>query len=126
MRFLRRCSVGNPENADECTLICCTRCHSVLGPWGRIQDMFLVGLGNGVFDLKNGRLSRVSRNWPPRETKLQMALRHVSEGAVRVERQRELVEELRSAGYTTDNAEKLLATFEQLLRLHEAHLTALI
>src|SRR5262245_41294285 len=114
-----------PRDADEQTVIRCCECHAILGRWGKIQDLFLVDLGNGEFDLNDGRISRVSR-WPAPETKLEMAFRHVKEGAVRVARQRELVKELQWGGHATDNAQRLLITFEQLQHMHEAHLEALL
>jgi hypothetical protein len=57
---------------------------------GQIQNLFLIELGDGAFDLKGGRLSRISLKRFPRESKLEMVFRHVTEGAVRVARQRDL------------------------------------
>lgn len=59
------------------------------------------------------------------ESGLQLARRHVHQGAVLVARQRELVAELRVAGRPTELAERLLDNFEALQRQHEAHLARL-
>src|SRR5262245_5945737 len=88
-----------PEDADEFSLIRCAQCDSILGQWGKIQDIFLGELGNGVFDLNDGGISEVLWQWPPRESRLEMACRHVTGGAVRVARQHNLVESLRRGGY---------------------------
>ena len=56
------------------------------------------------------------------ETELEMVQRHVREGEAHVERQREIVVELREQGHPTDMAVTLLAEFEDLLRQHKAHL----
>lgn len=56
------------------------------------------------------------------ETKLEMLRRHVREGVDHVARQRVLVARLREDGLPVEEAEALLATFEDLQRQHEAHL----
>jgi len=57
-----------------------------------------------------------------KETELEMVQRHVREGEAHVERQREIVAELRARGDRTDLAVALLAEFEDMLRQHRAHL----
>ena len=96
------------------------------GPWSQIQDLFLIELGEGVFDLKDGRLSRISLKWPPRESKLEMVFRHVTEASIRVGCQRELIERLREGRHPTDNAEKLLDSFVKLQQMHEALLETVL
>jgi hypothetical protein len=96
------------------------------GPWSQIQDPFLIELGEGVFDLKDGRLSRISLKWPPRESKLEMVFRHVTEASIRVGCKRELIERLREGRHPTDNAEKLLDSFVKLQQMHEALLEAVL
>ena len=59
------------------------------------------------------------------ETELQMVQRHVRQGEAHVARQHEIVAELRERGHPTDMAVVLLGEFEDLLRLHEAHLARL-
>src|SRR5262245_62337756 len=115
-----------PEDVQELTLIRCAKCRAVLGQWGTIQDIFLGELGNGIFDLTDGQISAVP--WQPRpfETRIQMALRHVREGAERIARQRQLVGGLRRAGYPADTAERLLAIFEETQVLHVRHLERLV
>ncbi len=56
------------------------------------------------------------------ETELEMVQRHVREGEAHVERQREIVAEVQARGEPTEMAVTLLAEFEDLLRLHKAHL----
>lgn len=58
----------------------------------------------------------------PPETELEMAERHVREGEIHVARQNELVEQLRTDGHCTRQAEELLAEFEAILTEHKAHL----
>lgn len=56
------------------------------------------------------------------ETELAMVRRHVREGGMHVARQRALVDRLKGDGLPVEEAEALLATFEELQRQHEAHL----
>ncbi|WP_459771796.1 hypothetical protein [Methylobacterium sp. CM6257] len=58
------------------------------------------------------------------ETKIEMLRRHVREGAEHVTKQRALVAQLRADGLPVEEAEALLATFEELQRQHETHLAA--
>jgi len=51
---------------------------------------------------------------------LELAERHVSEGAAHVEQQRQLVERLAHEGHYTDRSEAILAQFEDLLAMHIA------
>src|SRR5262245_18385551 len=88
-----------PKDAQEFTLIRCAECHSILGHWGKIQDIFLGELGRGAFDLTNGQINKLAQPSRKSETALEMAARHVREGALRLARQRELVERLRSGGH---------------------------
>ncbi|RWF64945.1 MAG: hypothetical protein EOS47_12670 [Mesorhizobium sp.] len=55
------------------------------------------------------------------ETRLEMLERHVLLGERHIERQREIVTEVRHRGYRTDLAEELLSLFEQMQLLHVAH-----
>jgi len=60
---------------------------------------------------------------PPRETDLEMALRHVIEAEARVLRQRSLVARLGPrGGRIAELAHTLLADFESDLAAHRAHL----
>jgi hypothetical protein len=59
------------------------------------------------------------------ETKLEIAERHVRQGREHIARQLEIIQKLRSHGYPTDGAERVLANLEHLQRLHEAHLERL-
>lgn len=56
------------------------------------------------------------------ETELEMTQRHVREGAHHVADQRALIARLRGAGLPTEDAEALLANFEDFQKHHEAHL----
>jgi len=56
------------------------------------------------------------------ETELEMVERHVREGARQVARQAEIVADLRARGYPSEIAEALLARFQEVQRLHQAHL----
>lgn len=51
---------------------------------------------------------------------LAQAERHVAEGREHVARQRALIEELREGGHDLREAARLLANFEELLRMHLA------
>ena len=115
-----------PKDAQEFTLIRCANCSAILGEWGKIQDMFIAELRDGAFDLNDGQITAIPWQPRPRETKLEMAVRHVREAAAHVSRQRELVRHLGRAGYATDNAMRLLITFEELQHMHEAHLEKMI
>ena len=59
------------------------------------------------------------------ETELQMVQRHVREGEAHVQRQGEIVAEMRERGAPTDMAISLLEQFQDILRLHKAHLAKL-
>jgi hypothetical protein len=52
------------------------------------------------------------------ETELEMAERHVREGAAHVARQKELLEQLRRDGHDDTQAEELLTVFEATLQEH--------
>jgi hypothetical protein len=56
------------------------------------------------------------------ETPLAMVRRHVRRGSQLVARQREIVEELARDRHPTSEAEKLLHLFEDIQRMHRAHL----
>jgi hypothetical protein len=56
------------------------------------------------------------------ESELEMVRRHVREGAEHVANQRALLGRLKEHDLPTEEAEVLLATFEDLQRQHEAHL----
>jgi hypothetical protein len=47
-------------------MIHCAQCHGIVGQWGKIQDIFVGKLGNGVFDLSDGRISEVCWQRHPR------------------------------------------------------------
>lgn len=59
----------------------------------------------------------------PTGAELELARRHVAEAEKAVDGQRAHVDQLRRQGYATDAAERLLATFEQVLRVMREHLT---
>jgi hemerythrin len=54
------------------------------------------------------------------ERHLAQAERHVTEGSIHVERQRELVQQLERKGQDSSGARSLLANFEDVLRMHIA------
>jgi ribosomal 50S subunit-associated protein YjgA (DUF615 family) len=56
------------------------------------------------------------------ETELEMVRRHIREGAGQLASQRFLIARMRMNGIPTEEAEALLATFEDSHRQHEAHL----
>ena len=47
---------------------------------------------------------------------LEIAIRHIAEGEIKVARQRELVAWLERGGHSTDQAEKLLKLLENIVR----------
>jgi hypothetical protein len=49
---------------------------------------------------------------------LEIAERHIAEGKVSVERQRQVVEKLADDGHQTDRAKGILAQLEELLTMH--------
>src|SRR5262245_45591096 len=98
-----------PDDPQECTLIHCGNCRTLLGKWGQIQNIFLAETEGGAFELTRGQIKSVLQRRRPCETRFEMAFRHVYESTGRVARQRELVDELRKGGFPIDNAEKLLA-----------------
>lgn len=55
------------------------------------------------------------------ESEREMADRHVGEQKDRIARQRSVIERLRLAGASTDDAIELLDTMEDLLRQMQAH-----
>jgi hypothetical protein len=57
-----------------------------------------------------------------RESALEMAQRHVTDGERHVEAQRRIIAHLRELGGATDVAEELLTEFEDLLAVHKSHL----
>ena len=59
------------------------------------------------------------------ETELEMVQRHVREGGGQVQRQSELLARLQEQGAPTAMAVILLEQFEDIQRLHKAHLTKL-
>lgn len=56
------------------------------------------------------------------ETEFEMVRRHIREGAGHLAGQRMLIARMRMSGIPTEEAETLLATFEDSQRQHEAHL----
>ena len=56
------------------------------------------------------------------ETKLQMVQRHVRQGRDTLVRQRAVIERLQVNGFATNQAEELLAEFQNMQALHEEHL----
>lgn len=56
------------------------------------------------------------------ETELDMVKRHVENGAQHIAKHRALITRLRQQDLPTDEAEALLATFEDLQREHQDHL----
>ena len=60
--------------------------------------------------------------WPMRgETDMEKAERNVRQGRKHIARQLDIIQRLRSHGYPTNGAERLLTNFEKLQLLHEAH-----
>lgn len=57
------------------------------------------------------------------ETELEMVRRHVKDGAEHIAKQRALSARLRQKGEPTEEAEALLATFEDIQNQHEDHLS---
>jgi hypothetical protein len=53
------------------------------------------------------------------ETAIETAERHLPEASLRVERQRELIADLQAEGQSTQQAERVLATFEPTQREFE-------
>ena len=60
------------------------------------------------------------------ETQLETSQRHVLEGRKHIARQFEIIDKLESNGFPTDEAERLLRTFEDTQDMHEAHLAHLL
>lgn len=60
------------------------------------------------------------------ETELRMVHRHVQEGAGHIAKQHALIARLRAGGFSTQEAEARLATFEDSQRLHEDHLARIM
>ncbi len=56
------------------------------------------------------------------ETEFEMVRRHIREGAGHLASQRFLIARMRMSGIPTEEAETILATFEDNQRQHEAHL----
>lgn len=59
------------------------------------------------------------------ETDLEMAERHVRVGREHITKQLALIEDLKGRGAAIDQAERLLANFEDLQQLNQAHLLEL-
>ncbi len=59
------------------------------------------------------------------ETDLEMVRRHVRQGEGHLASQRAIIARLKASHLPTDEAEALLDTFEDVQRLHKAHLTRL-
>jgi hypothetical protein len=59
------------------------------------------------------------------ETELEKARRHVERGAEAVERQREVIFDLRRTGRSSEEAERLLRTFQDILLHARKHLARL-
>lgn len=57
------------------------------------------------------------------ETELEMVRRHVREGERQLAAQRALIARVDARGLPTEEAANLLAVFEEIQRMHEAHLT---
>ena len=55
------------------------------------------------------------------ETDLQMTERHVREGEVQLAQQRHILSWLADHHYATDEAERLLAIFEDIQQMHREH-----
>lgn len=60
------------------------------------------------------------------ETDIEMVTRHVREGEIQIANQRALIAEMAARGSSTTEAEDLLATFEDIQRLHREHLARLV
>jgi hypothetical protein len=60
-----------------------------------------------------------------KEEELEKVERQVHEGLGQIARQLEIIQRLKSQGYPTAGAERLLAYFERAQRSHEAHLARL-
>jgi DNA-binding transcriptional MerR regulator len=56
------------------------------------------------------------------ETKLEMLRRHVRQGEEHIAKQHAIIARLKARGLPIEEAKRLLATFEDLQRQHEAHL----
>ena len=56
------------------------------------------------------------------ETELEMVQRHVRQGKEQIARQQAVISRLTASDLPTGEAESLLVTFEELQRMHEAHL----
>ena len=60
------------------------------------------------------------------ETELEMAERQVRQVNKHIARQLEIIQRLRSDGYPTARAERVLANFENVRQIHEAHFKRLL
>ncbi|TIT10886.1 MAG: hypothetical protein E5W74_15015 [Mesorhizobium sp.] len=56
------------------------------------------------------------------ETELEMVQRHIREGREHIARQYEIIEEFKTKGFPTEEAEQMLKTLLALQRQHEEHL----
>ena len=63
---------------------------------------------------------------PYSEPQLNMAYQHVRRGEQHVARQREIVARIQALGYPSADANRLLATFEAILRQHKSHVQDLL
>src|SRR4051794_40822110 len=64
-------------------------------------------------------------HWHAPETKLEMAARHIRLGREHITRQIEIIERFKAKRLSTELAERVLANFEDMQRLHQAHLERL-
>jgi hypothetical protein len=99
----------------------------LLGKWGDgfDDDQFLKELRDyirrgSIFDEID-----IRADMRPREMKLQVAERRVSEGRQHIVRQLEIIQALGSQGYPTDGAPRVLDRLEYFQRLHEDDLERL-
>ena len=67
-------------------------------------------------------MRRLDSGMAPTAAEIEQAREHVAAGAKAVADQRARLEQLRQGGHSTDDAEQLLATFEQSLRAMREHL----
>jgi ATP-dependent protease HslVU (ClpYQ) peptidase subunit len=60
------------------------------------------------------------------EDTFSMAMRHVSQGADRIERQIQVIAKLTAMAASTNDAERLLSRMEATLELHRRHVSRLL
>lgn len=56
------------------------------------------------------------------ETELEMVQRHIQQGREHIARQYQIIEEFKTKGFPTEEAEEMLRTLLALQRQHEEHL----